>query len=68
MRVTEAQRQMLHDLMLTDEPGGNYWAHFDPPFDPRTSAALVSRNLVEVKDGDQFRLTDVGRAFLSVGN
>ena len=64
-RLTLAQHQMLHDLTLDDEPDGDCWAHFDPPFAQETVQALVRRGMIEVKNGDEYRLSHAGRAYLS---
>jgi hypothetical protein len=63
MKLTEIQRQMLHDLSLCED--NESWAEFDPPFPRRTSESLVRRQLIEVKGGDTFRLTDTGRTALT---
>jgi uncharacterized protein YutE (UPF0331/DUF86 family) len=64
-RLSEMQLQMLHDLSLTEEPES--WAEFDPPFPQQTADALVRRGLIEARNGDEFRLTDAGRAALVQG-
>jgi hypothetical protein len=67
MKVTGPQRQMLHNLMLDDEPAGDCWVHFDPPFAASTSTALIRLGLIDVNGDEGFRLTHDGRAFLSSG-
>lgn len=66
MQITDIQRQLLHNLMLGDEPDGDCWMNFDPPFDVRTFRACESKGLIEVS-GQGMRLTNAGRAFLSAG-
>lgn len=65
MRVTEPQRQLLHILMLDDEPDGDCWVLFDPPFNPLTVQACERKGWIEVSEHG-CRLTNAGRAVLSV--
>lgn len=60
--LSHLQFQMMQILSQTKNSGG--FAHFDPPFHLRTSNTLVHRGLVEVKNSDEFRLTEEGRRVL----
>ncbi len=64
MRVTEPQRQLLHTLMLDDEPNGDVWAISNPAPNMLTVRSCEAKGLVEVSERG-IRLTDEGRAFLS---
>ena len=60
---TPTQHELIHELQGRD-PGT--WVQFDPPFHPRTIAALVRAGLIEARGhgrGQELRLRDPDAPF-----
>jgi hypothetical protein len=54
LTLTQTGKQPVLPLVLVDEPGGNYWKHFEAFI----RGDLLARGMISSEDADLFRVTD----------